>query len=515
MTTALHDDAPESRQPVDLLVRARWVVAGAEPTDSAIEDGAVAVKEGTIVAVGTFDELDASCAAREVIGSPERHTLLPGLINSHHHGWGLGPFQLGARDDHLEPWLIELMSLRPVDPYLDALMAATRLLRAGITCVQHAGLLRDPGALASETRATLRGYVDAGIRVVYGVPIQDRQTFVYRDDEAFLATLPPATADAVRRAGEAIGGPSVEDFETLVAELCAECREVDRVSIVLSPQGIEWCSDGLLRSVRQLATEHRVGIHMHFLESQHQREHLLAEKGMAPLSWLAAQEFLGPDVSLAHAVWMSDDEIELCARSGVSVCHNPGSNLRLRVGTMPLRAMLEAGVNVALGLDSTTLADDDDPFQELRLARALHGAPRGLVPQPALRPREMLQLMTSAGARAVGLPAQIGRLAPGRQADLICVDHTRARSPFTDPTLDPLEVIWQRARADDVDLVLVGGEVVVRGGCMIGVDEDELARDLARSAAAPLEPAQEAWIAAARATRPYVDAYYRGRSLKP
>jgi len=479
----------------------------ASPGGELIEDGAVAIADGRVVAVGSYPDVRKRYRSHQELGS-SRHLVMPGLVNSHHHGWGLSPFQLGAPDGYLEPWMMDLMATRPVDPYLNALQAGMRLARSGVTTVQHAALPHDPGRAADETRAALRAYDDLGLRVAYGVPVQDRNTFVYRDDEDFLSSLPAELADSIRSAMAGVELPTVDDFRELVDELGLAYRDHPRVSLVLCPQGPEWCSDELLLELRALADEKGMFIHMHFLESPFQREFLRREKGQRATMWLDQIGFLGPDVSLSHAVWMDRQEIELCAKREVSLCHNPSSNLRLRVGIFPLMPMLAAGVNVALGMDGTTLNEDDDMLQEMRLAAKLHRLPTGLAPVEAPSAQDLLRMSTLNGARAIGLQDEIGSLEPGKRADAVLVDYEAACGAYVHPDVNPLDVILQRARGTDVDHVIVEGEVIVSGGQPTRVDADQVAEDLARSATTALEPRTEAWIKALRAVRPYVASFY-------
>jgi len=474
-----------------------------------IEDGAVAIEDDSIVAVGSYAELRSRFSAYSEIGS-DQHVVIPGLINSHHHGWGLSTFQLGARDDYLEPWLIDLMSLRPVDPYLDALSSCMKLIRSGVTCVQHAGAPRDPDALEDETKAALRAYEDCGLRVAYGIPIQDRNTYAYVDDEEFLSALPRPVAERLRQAADASGMPSVERFLALVDELREVYAGHPRIRLLLGPQTPEWCTDKLLELLRQKATESNMGIHMHVLESPHQREYCLREYGRPALEHLDQLGFLGPDLSIAHGVWLTRAEMELCADRGVSVCHNPSSNLRLRVGVLPLASMLESGVNVALGMDSTTINDDEDMLQEMRLAAKLHGLPRGLSHAWGPTPRDVFQLATVNGARALGLADEIGVLEAHRRADAVLVNYEALAGPYVDPTLDLLDVIVQRGRADHVDTVVIGGEIVLADGRFTALDEDEITERLADSAQASPSERSRAWMGALREARPYVERFYQG-----
>src|SRR5262249_42004683 len=154
--------------------------------------------------------------------------------------------------------------------------------------------------------------------------------------------------------------------------------------------------------------------------------------GTSTVEHLDELGILGPDVSLGHAVWLNDRDMEICAATGTSVCHNASSNLRLRVGILPAARMLEQGVNVSIGMDGTTLNDDDDMLQELRLVAKLHRVPRGLEHTPCPTSVDVLRMATVNGARSVTMESQIGKLEPGRKADVVLIEDAFAR-PYLAP----------------------------------------------------------------------------------
>ena len=172
--------------------------------------------------------------------------------------------------------------------------------------------------------------------------------------------------------------------------------------------------------------------------------------------------------------------------SGACVSHNPGSNLRLRAGIAPLAALLQAGVTTALGMDGTTLHDEEDAFAEMRLALRLAGSPR--IEAWAPTPRDLLQVAAEGGARLLGREADLGRIEPGRRADLVLLDTARLRAPWVAPEADPAALLVLRARAGDVHTVLVDGEVVLAGGRPTRFDEEAVAAEAAAQMAAAPAP---------------------------
>jgi 5-methylthioadenosine/S-adenosylhomocysteine deaminase len=500
----------------DLLVRGRWVVFDPAllPDGGVVPLGALVVRDGRVHEVGEYAELRPRYEALPELGS-DRHVVIPGLVNSHHHGWGLSPLQVGCRDDYLERFLIDLLGVTPPDPYLETLYSAMNLVRSGVTTVLHSAFLRDWGWFEDEIRAGLTAYAASGVRVAYAVPVADRNTFVYQDDEQFLGTLPDETRRRVAAALEEASPPGGDEWRRVFRALREEHAEDPRVEILLGPVGPEWCSDGLLAEVRDEAARSGAGIHFHFLESPYQREFLRRAYGTAPARHLDELGLLGEHVSVAHGVWLTEEEIQLCAERGVSVCHNASSNLRLRVGILPLPALLEKGINVAIGMDSTTINDDDDMLQEMRLVDLLHRLPRGLGDAPCPLPFDVMKMATVNGARATGFGPEIGGLSPGQLADLVLLDWTEVEKPYVHETSHVIETLVTRARKQCVDTVVIGGEVVLRGGEFVHLDADRVARELGALAARAPQPRSRRWTEALEDVRPYVEAYYRGWASPP
>lgn len=486
-----------------LVLRGRWTIADPAAPAGAIADGAVLIEGERVAFVGGFEEALARAPGAEVIGDGTG-LVIPGLINTHHHGRGLTALQLGVTDDRLEPWLLDWRGMKPLDAYLDTLYAATRLLRGGVTTVLHSGVARDLGRYAEDTRAHLRAYEDAGIRVSYGLQTLDRRSFTDEDDERFLARLPVKVRAQVTEAAAEMGPPGPADFETLLEELLATYAGHPRIKVMASPVGPNWCTDDLLLRAAAMVREAGSGLHLHCLESPFQRHPLTAEGHGGAVERLEALGLLGADVSLAHGVWLSPLQTAKCAHHGTTICHNPSSNLRLRSGVMPLGEYLAAGVNVSLGTDGITVGDDEDMLAEMRLAANLHRAPDGVEEAWVPSSAEVLAMATVNAGRPTLWGKEIGRLAEGGLADAVLIDYDAVAGIYIEPGVDPLDALLYRARERDVRTVVVGGRPVYRDGRFETVEEAELASRLRAVAEQELEPRLRRWKEAMEAVRPYV-----------
>lgn len=452
----------------------------ADHESGVVEDGALVVEGSRVLHVGTFAELHKQFPAAPVIGE-SRHLLIPGLANSHHHGYGVAGFSLGCRDDALEVWVPDPLRRRPIDLYLDTLYSDARLLRSGVTTVLHQGYAR--GGLASDAahRSALEAHDRAGVRVAYAVGHQDSNPLLYGDANAFVDGLPAEAAACIAPwLAENRAVPPVDYFD-LLRGLCAQYQGHERVKILAGPEGPEWCSPVLLGGVADVARELDIGIHLHVLESPMQRELSSRYGGENTVAAIERLGLLGPRTSIAHAAWFNDDDMRACADHDASVVHNPSSNLRLRNGIAPVTRMLALGVNVALGCDSTALNCDDDLLQEARLASYLHRAPSPSALSPCPSARDVLKMATANAGAPTGYGNSIGTLEAGSYADAVLIDYQALSAPYLEPGLDPAEVLLTLGNNRHVDTVMVGGEVVVRDGRHVSLNESEICEQLAES----------------------------------
>ncbi len=490
------------------LVRGRWIVTGGAATDSVLDDAALALRGGCIEALGGWRDLRGRYPQAEVIGS-DRVAVLPGLIDAHHHSGGVTALQQGIPDLLLEPWILMHARKRPTEAYLDTLLSAARLLRTGVTSVVDVRSGRGTAeAYAGTLRRALQAYDEAGLRAALAAGLSDQSHLVAGkgEDEKFLAALP---ADLRRHAEALLPGPHdlrEDDYFAVMEEIGRETADHPRLDLWFGPPGPQWVSDSFLQRIAECAEATDVGIQTHVTESIYEKLHGPRFYDKDTLAHLRDLGVLSPRFSIAHGVWLSEREIEILAETGAAVSHNPSSNLRLCAGIAPVNALLEAGVTVALGMDGTSLNDDEDMFTEMRLALRLHRTP--VLGGPAPSVARIFEIATAGGARLLRKEATLGRLAPGFAADLVLIDLDRVTWPWTAPEIDPREILVLRARAGDVDTVLIAGEVVLRDGRPTRFDAAEAGRELAARLAA--EPYPEAAARLVEALLPRVEAYYRG-----
>lgn len=493
-----------------LLVCARWIVTGAGTDDPVLEDGAVLVRDGCIAETGRRPDLVARHPDAEIIGGSGM-AAIPGLINAHHHAGGPTQLQQGLMDDFLEPWIYGFARFRGRDVSRGTLLSCARQLRSGVTSVvdvhSGGGTARD---YADRIDRALRAYEQSGMRVAFAPGLHTRCHLVHGDDgadDAFLAGLPASLAARVRNAMlPKPGSVTEDDWFAIVEAAIARYRDHPTVRVWFGPPGPQWVGDRCLQKIAERAAALDTHIQTHLVESYYEK--LLGPRrwGKLTLLHLDSLGILSPRLSFAHGTWLTEAEIDLLVKTGASVSHNPSSNLRLRAGIAPLNAFLAAGATTGIGLDGTTLNDDDDMFTEMRLALRLSRGP--VLGEPAATPRDVFGMATLGGARLMGRGNELGRIAPGYRADIVLLDLERILAPWTAPEVDPLDLIVLRAGAQDVRTVLVEGRPVYKDGRALGFDEKAVAAELAAELAATPFPEEAARLV--DELLPHVVAYYRG-----
>lgn len=493
------------------IIRGRWVITGGAEDDPVLSDGAVAVEGDSIAAVGPWADLRQRYPDAAVIGSADT-AVMPGLINAHHHSSGVSSLQQGVSDLLLEAWLLALRRGRPTDVYLNTLLSSARLLRTGVTSVVDVHSGRDTAdGYADGVRRALQAYDESGMRVAFAAGFSTQSLIVAGagEDETFLAGLP---ADARRYAEHLLPKPgdmTEDEYFAIMDEHWQAHRAHPRIDLWFAPPGPQWVSDAFMQRSAEQAATYDAGLQTHVTESIYEKLHGPRFYGKPTMLHLHDLGVLSPRFSIAHGVWLTDAEIEIMAETGAAVSHNPSSNLRLRAGIAPLNALLAAGTTTALGMDGTTLNDDEDMFTEMRLAMRLHRTP--LLATPAPEPRQVFEVATAGGAQLLGKENRLGRLDAGYAADLVVLDLDHITWPWVAPECDGRDLILMRARASDVDTVLVNGEVVLKHGKPTRFDAAAAGREMAERLAREAYPQEGAELAAV--LWPHIEAYYLGWEL--
>ncbi|MDE5691827.1 MAG: amidohydrolase, partial [Alistipes sp.] len=268
-------------------------------------------------------------------------------------------------------------------------------------------------------------------------------------------------------------------FDTNIDEVVPQIEEAvrlaegrDRIRIAVAPHAPYTVSaENLLRG-KELAD--KLGLHrmIHIAETQDEVDMVRRQHGTTPVRYLDSLGWLDRRTVGAHCVWVDDEEIEILAERGVTVSHNPQSNMKISSGVAPVQKMLGAGALVTVATDGPCSNNDLDMFEELRTAAFLQKSATG---DPLALPAcEALRMATAAGARAMGREGELGVVQEGALADLIVID---LQKPHLQPLHDVVSTLVYCGKASDVETVVVDGRVVVEERRLLGVDLPQLFRD--------------------------------------
>lgn len=441
-----------------------------DDADTRYAQGDILIEGDRIVAVGP--SLTAPAGARLIDGRDR--LAIPGLVNAHMHSDET--LFRGLLDNlPLEVWM--LYSLPPLEYgplssrliYLRTLLGAIESLLTGTTTLQD-DVSEAPRATLEGSHAVLQAYLDAGIRANVACNMTDK---AYPDKLPYVAGMLPAWAvDAMRRAQPQSSAELIDLAETL---LRGWHGRDGRIRIALSASAPQRCTESLILALDDLSRRWQTSFLTHVLETKVQVVTGREFYGRTLVQYLRDLGVLSTRMTIAHGIWLTDADVVALAASGVTVAHNPVSNLKLGSGLMRLAALRHAGVPVCLGTDGSSSNDTFNMFEVMKCAALLHKIAHP-VAQSWPSARDVLRMTLRGGARSTLREGQIGVLAPGYQADIVLL-RLRA-APFV-PFNDPANHLVYCETGREVETVLVGGRVVVDGGRITTVNVSDVYAEVA------------------------------------
>ena len=418
------------------LISPRWI-APVEPADTLLDHHSLVIDGSRIRAI-----LPTAAARLQYPDAAEtllpQHLLIPGFVNAHTHS-AMTLMRGLADDTSLMTWLSE--HIWPAESkYLSAEyvfdgteLAIAEMLRSGTTCFADMYFYHHVAA-----RAAAR----YGMRAALGAAIIEFPT--------------PYAADA-------------EGYIARALETRSDFASDSRLKLMLGPHAPYTVSDRTFLRVATIAEEAGFPVMLHVHETRDELAQGEKEHGVRPIARLDRLGMLTPNLIAVHCVHLNALEIELFARSGVHVVHCPASNLKLASGFAPVRAMLQAGVNVAIGTDGCASNNRLDMISETRLTALLQ---KGLSEDAAALPaHQILAMATLHGAKAIGWDQQIGSLLPGKCADMAAVDLSAIE---TQPCYDPVSHLFHAAGRENISHVWVDGELLLDNRVLTRMDPVEL-----------------------------------------
>ena len=440
------------KEKVDLLISGGTILT-MDPARRIVENGAVAIRADRIVDIGPAVQLRERYEAAQVL-SAAGQLVMPGLINGHNHA-PMVLFRGIADDMKLSDWLhkyifpAEAKNVSKEFVESGTALACLEMIRSGTTTYADMYYFEDQVAEIT---------AQAGMRGVLGETIL---LFPAPDNKTPEEGLSYAEKFIKRWKGNALIEPAV------------------------APHAPYTNSADTIRACKALADKYSVPVLIHVAETQEEVKEIRQKYGMTSTQWMASLGALGPNVFFSHGVWLTEDDLALIKKFGVTVTHNPESNMKLASGTAPIGRMLALGIPVGLGTDGAASNNDLDMFEAMDITAKLH---KLVLMDPSAMPAEqVVEMATIGGARALGLDKETGSLENGKKADLILIDLSEAHAV---PLYNYYSQLVYALKSADVRTTIINGKVVMRDGRVLTLDSKrviEKAREMQKRIAASLK----------------------------
>lgn len=370
---------------------------------------------------------NSGLSAEKIINGQNK-AVLPGLVNSHTHA-AMTLLRGYADDLTLQCWLEKKIwpaeaKLNPDDIYWGVKLACLEMIKTGTTCFND---------MYWEPEAAFQATSEMGLRGFISLLLID---FDKRGQKEFVA----------------------EQYQKL------KTRQNQRLTLTLGPHSIYAVSQENLIWVKKFAAKNNLLIHMHLAETQQEVNDCLKRHNLRPLEYLASFDFLGPEIVFAHAVWLSDKEIELLTKAGSSVVYNPISNMKLASGILAYQKLTQAGVSVLLGTDGVASNNNLNLCEEMKFGGLLQKASQF---DPTVLPaKESFNLATINAAHFFRLP--LGEIKEGYFADLILLD---LNQPEMVPNYNLISNLIYSSSGHCVDTVICDGRLLMENKIVKGEEE--------------------------------------------
>lgn len=427
---------------IDTLISASWIIP-IVPANTVLEECAIAIKDGAIVALCTQREAQHRFVAREQIELPGQ-LLMPGLVNAHCHS-AMSLLRGFADDLPLQRWLHE--AIWPAESALvdaDFVAAGSRLaiaemISSGTT--SFADMYFYPEVTAGEVAA-------AGLRAQLAAPIFDQS---------------------------GCWGSGADDYIHKTLQLRDDYKSHSLLEIAFGPHAPYSCGDTTLSKIATFAGELEMAVMIHLHETAQEIADSLRDHHCRPVARIADLGLLGPRTQCVHMTAVEEQELALLQQHGSHIVHCPSSNLKLASGIAPLQRYRQAGVNVALGSDGAASNNGLDLFAELRLAALLGKV--SAADAAAIDCHTALRMATLDGATALGWQQRTGSLESGKQADIIAIDLSAIGQQ---PLYNPASQLVYTAVGGQVSHSWVAGRCLLRQGELTTINRAQLLRDVAQ-----------------------------------
>ena len=441
-----------------------------DPENRAIPFAAdILIEQDRIAAIGIG--LDLSGADTVIDGTDK--LVMPGLINSHMHS--NEALYKGRYDTMpLEVWMLYAYPilgapvLSPRLVYLRTALCAIESLKTGTTCVTD-DVYESPYQTPEQLDALFQAYDDVGLRATISGHVVNRP---FLDTIPFARDFAPADVQARADAGTPM---AAKDWLAICKDALTRLHgKSGRLNFMLAPSAPQRCTVDLMQAAMEMAEAHDVPFHTHILETKVQAVTGHEFYGETLIAHMHRHGLLKKRTTIAHSIWVTDADIEMMGDAGCSVVHNVISNQKLGAGVAPVRRLLNAGVNVALGSDGISTSDTTRMFPVMHAAGLIHN-----VQTPDtdywLSAQDVIHAATLGGARSACLGDQAGSLEVGKKADMLVIDLNTL--PFT-PLNDIANHVVYCEDGRSITHAIVNGEIMAENGQCLRVNEADLLAEL-------------------------------------
>lgn len=424
-----------------------------------IRDGAIAIIDNEIVAVGKTGELLKDYGDAEFVIDAKDHVVMPGLVNTHTHffqelGKNLGT-DVNLLDWFRVAWQPIVEGMTDEDYYNAVKLACLEAIRTGTTTVL--GYEHALNAHPSAVKWVIKGLKESKIRAILGYGYQDT--------------------------GVEIGAPeiAIRDTQEIIHDLESIMKRCNKhneymLKIWLAPGTVNWMTNELIQETIRLSEEYDAGITVHMNETKAEYEYSKKIRGLSEVEYAFKKGLLREKTLAVHVVWVSDEEINLIAKTRTKVSHNPVSNMYLASGVAPVPKMLKKNITVGLATDGPASNNNHDMFDVIRVTPLLHKV-ANLDPL-ALTAEQTLEMATILGAKSLMLDHVIGSIEVGKKADIIILS---LRKPNVVPVADIPSLLVYSASSENVETTIVNGEILMMNKKILYDDEEKILRNAQKS----------------------------------
>lgn len=427
---------------VNSIISASWIFT-ADKNNTLLEDHSIVILEDEILDILPTKNVFDGYEANEVFALSE-HIIMPGFINNHTHA-AMSLLKGFANDVPLKSWLEDYIWPAEKEYVSEAfvkdgsLIAIAEMIKSGTTTFNDMYFYPNQTAEAA---------VEMGIRANIGLVVMEFPTNYASDPDDYLKK-----------------GLDFRD----------QWRGDGLISTSLAPHAPYTTSDKTLNTIGTYADQLNMTIHTHLHETKEEVENSINQYKATPIQRYKSLGLLGPNLMAAHCTHVDESDLNLLHQNNVNVVHNPSSNLILGGGIADISKMLDLGINVSIGTDSSASNNRLDVLEEVRLA-ALLG--KGLNHQPEiLDSKNVFKMATYNAAKAMNKSKMIGSIEPNKKADIVAIN---LDSIFSQPVYNPLTSLLYNGNQGGVDYVWINGTIKLKSGQLENIDLDRL-KNIAKS----------------------------------